>query len=149
MPPVTSKKPSGRKPAYAKAPQPLESDFQAVAVSYLNMALPSHAAMTAFPAGGGGVIRGAMLKKMGLTPGWPDIQILLRASSFDSQRSFSRFIGLECKRPGGGSVSAEQLSAHKRITMAGGVVYVVRNIQEIYDHLTRDEGLMLRVKPSA
>ena len=139
---------TGAKIAAAKAPKALEEDFQKSAVDYLDRALPSHAICTAFPAGGGGVIRGKKLKAMGLKPGWPDIQILTRASSFDSIRSFSRFIGFECKREGAGIVSADQISAHKRITMAGGVVYVVRTLDEIHHHLTQDEGLVLRAKPS-
>lgn len=116
-------------------------------MEYLDMALPSHAIATTFPAGGGGKVRGAQLKRAGLKPGWPDIQILVRASAFDSQRSFSRFIGFEAKRKIGGRVDAEQIVMHKLITNAGGAVYVVRTLDEIYHHLTVDEGLRLRCKP--
>ena len=130
-----------------KVPTPLEKDFHAAAMAYLNMALPSHAVATTFPAGGGGKIRGAQLKRSGLLPGWPDIQILMRASSFDqAAKSFSRFIGFECKRQGAGVVSEKQITAHERIATAGGVVYVVRTLDEIYQHLIA-ESINLRCKP--
>lgn len=133
-----------------KLPPPLERVFHKAAMEYLNLALPSHAVATTFPAGGGGRIRGAMLKNSGLMPGWPDIQILVRASSFDqAARSFSRFIGFECKREKGGIVSETQLTAHNRIKFSGGVVYVVRTLDEIYQHLTVSESLLLRCKPGA
>lgn len=142
-----SKKPK-RPRDVARALAPLERDFQAVAMEYLDMALPAWAVATAFPAGGGGKMRGAMLKKMGLKTGWPDIQILVRASAFDSMRPASRFIGFELKREIGGIVDLAQTAMHGRILMAGGIVYVARTLDEIYQHLTQDEGLHLRCKPS-
>lgn len=143
--------PSASKPKrprdIARALAPLEKDFQAVAMEYLDIALPAQAVAIAFPAGGGGKVRGAGLKRMGLKPGWPDIQILTRATAFDTIRPFSRFIGLELKREVGGRVDLAQAAMHGRILVAGGVVYVVRTLDEIYKHLTDDEGLRLRCKP--
>jgi hypothetical protein len=113
----------------ALALAPKERDFQAVAMEYLDLALPAQA------------------KRMGLKAGWPDIQILVRMMPFDAPRSASRFIGFEAKREIGGRVDPEQIAMHRAIANAGGAVYVVRTLDEIYHHLTVDEGLRLRCKP--
>lgn len=148
MPSASTHKPK-RPRDVARALAPKEQDFHAVAMEYLDLALPSHAIATTFPAGGGGKIRGAQLKRMGLKAGWPDIQILVRNAAFDTQRPCSRFIGFEAKREIGGRVDVDQTLMHHMIKNAGGVVYVVKTLAEIYHHLTVDEGLRLRCKPEA
>ena len=55
-----------------KAP---EQALQQAVARYLELALPKYARFTAFPAGGGGRVRGARLKAMGLAKGVPDILI--------------------------------------------------------------------------
>lgn len=131
----------------SRAKSAIEQDFHITAAQYLDIALPAHCVWTTFPAGGGGKRRGQFLKAMGLKPGWPDIQILVRESPFDTIRPMSRFIGLECKRLRGGIVSKTQAAAHWGIRNAGGEVYVVRTIEEIYDFLTNKELLRLKAKP--
>jgi len=148
MPDTKTSKPK-RPRDIARALAPKEKEFHAVAMEYLDMALPAHAVAITFPAGGGGKIRGANLKGMGLKKGWPDIQILVRDSAFDTIRPRSRFIGFEAKREIGGRVDLHQAAMHGRILMAGGIVYVVRTLDEIYHHLTVDEGMRLRCKPGA
>lgn len=135
-------------PSRARAKSATEQPFHILAAEYLALALPSHTVWTTFPSGGGGKIRGAFLKKMGLMAGWPDIQILVRSAAYDSARPFSRFIGLECKRAKGGIVSASQIAAHHLIRNAGGEVYVVRSLDDIYDTLFNMEKLNLKAKPS-
>jgi hypothetical protein len=124
-----------------------EQTFHITAAQYLNIALPSHCVWTTFPAGGGGYGRGQFLKAMGLKPGWPDIQILVRYTPFDTIRPMSRFIGLECKRLRGGIVPKTQSDAHEAIRNAGGEVYVVRTLEDIYDALSTKELLKLKAKP--
>ena len=51
---------------------------------------------TAFPAGGGGRVRGAKLKKAGLQAGWPDIQLVYQG----------RYFGLEVKTQTGKTFSS-------------------------------------------
>lgn len=65
---------------------------------------------TAFPAGGGGRVRGALLKRMGLAPGWPDLLFLRKGVLY----------GLELKKPGG-SVSPIQKYRHSRLVECGGI----------------------------
>ena len=124
-----------------------EQDFHIAAARYLDLALPSHCVWTTFPAGGGGRIRGKFLKAMGLKPGWPDIQILVRGTAYDSIIPMSRFIGLECKRLKGGSLSQAQSDAHAAIRNAGGEVYIVRTLEQIYNCLALGELLRLKAKP--
>ena len=124
-----------------------EQIFHISAAEYLDLALPEHAAWTTFPAGGGGKTRGGILKAMGLKAGWPDIQILVRATAFDSARSMCRFIGLELKSKDG-LVTKAQTDRHALIKKAGGQVYVVRTIDDIYSVLTKFEHLRLKAKPS-
>ena len=124
-----------------------EQIFHMSVAEYLDIALPEHVAWTTFPAGGGGKTRGGILKAMGLKAGWPDIQILVRTTAFDSARSMCRFIGLELKSDDG-LVSKAQVERHGIIKKAGGQVYVVRTIDDIYSVLTKFEHLRLRAKPS-
>jgi hypothetical protein len=114
---------------------------------FLALALPQHCVWTTFPAGGGGRIRGAQLKAMGLMAGWPDIQILVRSTAYDTSYPLSRFIGLELKREKGGHVTQSQHDAHALIKNAGGAVYVVKALTEIYDILTGMERLKLKCQP--
>ena len=131
-----------------------EQTFHITAAQYLDVALPSHCVWTTFPAGGGGRLRGKILKAMGLKPGWPDIQILVRETAYDSIRPMSRFIGLECKRLRTGFqrlrtgfLSSAQFEAHSLIRNAGGEVYIVRTLEDIYDALANKEHLKLKAKP--
>jgi vacuolar-type H+-ATPase subunit I/STV1 len=50
--------------------------------AYLNAVLPTSVWWTTFPAGGGGVIRGATLKAQGLKAGVPDILICHQARAY-------------------------------------------------------------------
>ena len=124
-----------------------EQRFHMAVAQYLDLALPSHAVWTTFPAGGGGLTRGKFLKAMGLRAGWPDIQILVRSTAFDSARSFSRFIGLELKTSKG-VVTATQTAAHLSIRQSGGEVYIVRTLDEVCDALANKEHLKLLAVPA-
>jgi hypothetical protein len=50
-----------------------EQDFHKSVAQYLTLAMPLDAVWTTFPAGGGGKVRGAHLKAMGLRPGVADV----------------------------------------------------------------------------
>jgi hypothetical protein len=82
--------------------------------------LAPEVAWTTFPAGGGGLIRGAQLKKCGLKPGWPDLQLIYRG----------RYFGIELKVPGN-SLDKEQRVAHAEITSAGGNLAVCKSLNEV------------------
>ena len=48
-----------------------------------------------------------------------------------------RFVGIEVKRPNGGTVSALQKSKLKKIETAGGIALVVRSVEEVKNELER------------
>jgi hypothetical protein len=97
--------------------------LQTQIVDALKKILDYSVCFTAFPAGGGGRIRGAKLKKAGLTPGWPDIQLIAKDG---------RYYGMEVKTATG-RLSQAQRSLHKRLEDNGCKVVVVRSVEEAMD----------------
>src|SRR3990167_8130944 len=92
---------------------------RAVAI-YIAMAVPHDAVWTTVGHGGGGRIRGAQLKAMGLRAGWPDVQILWRGS----------FLGIELKSDAG-RISPAQDETAAAIERAGGEVHLARNLDDV------------------
>ncbi len=117
-----------------------EQQLHIAVAQYLDLALPK--ADTALPGGipwttiahgGGGKIRGALLKAMGLKPGWPDIHILFAGAHY-----------IELKKEGG-KLSKAQKAVHAAIRGAGGRVAVCRSIQDVEETL-RDWGIPLKAR---
>lgn len=63
--------------------------------------------------------QGARRKRLGLKPGWPDLQFLFRG----------QLIGVELKTPKG-RLSVEQELVGQAIGDAGGVVFLARSLEE-------------------
>ncbi len=122
----------------------VEQNFHIAVAQYLDLALPPEYPWTTIGHGGGGKVRGGILKAMGLKAGFPDIMIL--APSFISQAS-SRFIGLELKTARG-RLSSEQKHVHSLILFVGGFVHICRSLAEVEGAL-RAEMIPLRAKMSA
>lgn len=97
-----------------------EADLQRQIVGYLSWALAPPAAFTSFPAGGGGRVRGAILKGTGLAAGEPDLEIL-----YDG-----RCWKIELKVPGG-RLSAVQVERHKVLRAAKIPVAVIHSLDEL------------------
>jgi len=97
--------------------------LQTQIVDALRKILDVSICLTAFPAGGGGRIRGAKLKKAGLTTGWPDLQLIARDG---------KYYGIEVKTTSG-RLSQAQRSLHKRLEDNGCKVVVVRSVEEAMD----------------
>ena len=97
-----------------------EAQLHRAVATYLTFALPKDAVWTTVGHGGGGKVRGAQLKAMGLKAGWPDIQILMRGL----------FVGIELKGPKG-KTSPEQDSIAHSIEKAGGHYYVCRSLDDV------------------
>lgn len=97
-----------------------EQKFQIALTRDLRKILPSpECFMTAFPAGGGGLMRGMFLKSMGLVPGFPDVLLIHRGVAF----------GLELKA-GKEAISETQRATHAALARAGMDVRVVRSLDE-------------------
>ena len=97
-----------------------EYKLQCSIVQYLKYVLGNKFVWTSFPAGGGGRVRGAMLKKSGLVAGWPDLQIIKDGI----------YHGIEVKTDKG-KVSDVQKDMHKNIIKSGGKVAICRSINEV------------------
>lgn len=96
-----------------------EQAFQIKLVRDLSKILPPDCVMTAFPAGGGGRIRGGILKRMGLIPGMPDLLFLHRGNAF----------GMELKA-GRGRLNEAQTLMHPILARCGVDVRVVRTLDD-------------------
>lgn len=111
--------------------RPEQSLHRAVA-QYLEVALDPRIPWTTIGHGGGGKVRGAILKSMGVKPGWPDIMIFLGPQT----------IFLELKSPKG-ATSAHQKMLHMHLRARGAFVAICRSVEEVEDVLC-DRGLPVR-----
>lgn len=84
-----------------------EQALQIAVAQYLEHALKPPTIWTAFPAGGGGRIRGAFLKAMGLKAGWPDILVIYSPDD----RIATGVLGIELKAKAGRQTPAQQAIA--------------------------------------
>lgn len=96
-----------------------ESALQSQIVQWLRWSLPRDAVTSCFPSGGGGKVRGARLKQMGLKPGMPDLFIFYNGGAY----------GLEVKTAKG-RASFDQKACHAELRFAGVKVEVVRSVAE-------------------
>lgn len=111
-----------------------EHTLQVEIVEMLRKKLKKKVLFTAFPAGGGGRVRGAKLKKAGLQAGWPDIQFIYQGS----------YYGLEIKTTTG-RLSPAQIDLHKRLTDDGCSVAVARSVSDALEIIV-DWGLARKHK---
>jgi hypothetical protein len=111
-----------------KAP---EANFQIQVARYLAKALPEGFFFTCFPAGGGGRIRGARLKQMGLKPGLPDMVVF---GPTWTSREPNNVLWLELKAKSG-SLSQVQKEVHKQLLKLGHKVETVKTLDEVQDAL--------------
>jgi hypothetical protein len=82
--------------------------------------------ITCFPSGGGGRVRGAKLKKMGLSSGWPDLQLIHKA----------KFYGIEVKTSVG-RLSPAQSDLHERLIHQGAKVAIVRSEKDAIEQIIK------------
>lgn len=120
-----------------------EFQLQCAVAKWLDWALPPLWISTSMPAGGGGRNRGSMLKMSGLKTGWPDLLIFGPPTNIVAVQRTIRLIGIELKRPKGGTISSAQKERAQEIQRIGGSVYFCRSGEEVETHL-RAEGLALR-----
>ena len=105
-----------------------EQDLQKAVAGYLRHALRSPTIWTAIGHGGGGALRGAILKGMGVQPGWPDILIL------HPEDHYTFVLGIELKAKG--SLSPEQKAMVNSFATAGAVLVTCRSIEAVEHYLT-------------
>ena len=110
-----------------------EQIFQTDVAEFLTLALPVHDAwFTTIPAGGGGKVRGAILKGMGYKAGTPDMLVIYQGTA----------IWLELKSGRGRLSLTQQLCSHDLVE-AGCKWALCRTLEDVERDLTRF-GLPLR-----
>lgn len=114
-----------------------EQSLQIHVAELLGWLLPPEIPWTAIGHGGGGKMRGMILKGMGVHAGWPDLMLIYAGRPY--------FIELKA----GSSVSPAQKIVLPAIQAAGGHIAVCRSIEAVRDSLLH-WGIPTRErKPSA
>lgn len=108
-----------------------EQSLQMAVAQFLRVALKPPTIWTAIGHGGGGAVRGAILKGMGVMPGWPDILIITPAQTI----LWPKVIGIELKHKSG--QSKEQKDIMDAFARAYCAYAVCRNIAEVEAVLRR------------
>jgi hypothetical protein len=112
-----------------------EQALQISVAQFLRVALRPPVLWSAFPAGGGGAIRGAILKEMGLQAGWPDILVMAPGPII---------VGIELKA-GAGKQSPQQISIENGFLQCNAMYYVARSVDEVEGFL-RGVGVPLHAR---
>ena len=106
----------------AAKPKISEATLHKQVADYLNMVIRPPAVWTTIAHGGGGRIRGAMLKARGLKRGWPDIIIIAPGPNV---------LGIELKRSGGGSQTADQRQVETAFHGCKAWYVLCRSLEEV------------------
>ena len=104
-----------------------EAQLHRAVAAFLSVALKPPTIWTTIGHGGGGKVRGAQLKAMGVQPGWPDI-IIIHAAGHSPY--YAEIAGIELKA-GKGRQSPEQKAVEKAFTEAGGMYFVCRSVDDV------------------
>lgn len=102
-----------------------EETLHRAVADYLRLTLAPETFVTTFPAGGGGRVRGARLKAMGLKAGMPDLMIWWPGSD-----GWARCLGIELKSAKG-RLSPDQRATHAALREAGCLIEVCRSIDDV------------------
>ena len=103
----------------ARRKQP-EADFQQQVFAYLASALDGNSWFSAIPLGGGGAVRGAILKRTGTKSGIPDVLCL--------NDGRAAWLELKSRR---GQLSDAQLYCHECLRRAGSSVTVCKTLDQV------------------
>jgi hypothetical protein len=112
-----------------------EQQLQIAVATFLRHALRPPVLWSAFPAGGGGAIRGSILKAMGLQAGWPDVLVIAPGPII---------VGIELK-VGKGRQSPQQISIENGFLQCNAMYYVARSVDEVEGFL-RGVGVPLHAR---
>lgn len=103
-----------------------EAALHRATANFLRAALKPPTVWSTVPSGGGGRVRGAQLKAMGLAKGLPDILVVHPALS----PGYSLVVGLELKARRG-RLSPEQVAMQAAFGRAGGWYFVCRSLEDV------------------
>jgi hypothetical protein len=117
-----------------------EQQLQIQVARYLTLALRPPTLWTAIGHGGGGKVRGAILKAMGMQPGWPDFLI------FHPDFNEVCVLGVEMKSDVG-SLSAPQRDVRDGFKAVNAIYLIARSVEMVQTYL-RAYGIPLHAKLS-
>lgn len=104
-----------------------EAQLHKAVAHFLRLALKPPTIWTTIGHGGGGRVRGAQLKAMGMQKGWPDILVIDDGVA----------IGIELKAKKGAQ-SDEQKSIEVSFIKAGMAYWLCRSVEDVEDALRRE-----------
>lgn len=113
----------------------VERELHAAVAQFLRLALRPPTTWTTFPAGGGGLDRGRLLARLGLRPGWPDIQVLHPAPATADGCGRVIVVGLELKTLVGRQ-SQSQRAIEDEFAAVGALYTLCRSIEDVHAALT-------------
>lgn len=117
---------SRKRVSAARGVDQTEKQLHLSVAQYLNIALTPPDTYTTMPLGGGGLVRGALLKAVGTKAGIPDLLILRAGRAY--------WIELKTKR---GSLSEQQRLMAVDLKAAGCEWCVCRSVEEVEQRLTQ------------
>lgn len=106
-----------------------EQALQIQVARYLQVALRPPSWWSAIGHGGGGRVRGAILKRMGVQAGVPDLLVMHPVARANNTMG-CWLVGIELKSESG-SLSAAQKATRKAFEAAGGLYHVARSLDEV------------------
>jgi hypothetical protein len=109
-----------------------EAALQRQIVGYLTWALAPPAMFTSFPAGGGGQMRGMILKGTGLRAGMPDLMFLYDSRTWFIELKTEKDTIRKVRK---GVLSKVQKDTHADLLAARQVVETARNLDEVKELL--------------
>jgi hypothetical protein len=123
-----------------------ETILHRTVADWLRVALRPPSFFTTFPAGGGGKVRGAQLKRLGLVAGVPDILVMHPIAKAGSEYG-CWLIGIELKSPKGRQSDEQKVVAHA-FEQAGGFYHIARSVDEV-EAILREYAIPLYCKLGA
>lgn len=110
-----------------------EAQLHRAVAAYLRLALRPPTIWTTIGHGGGGKVRGAQLKAMGVQPGWPDVLVIGRSMMMRDPQLV--IVGFELKSPAGRQ-APEQKAFEVAFKAIGGLYRIARSVEEIEQFLS-------------
>jgi hypothetical protein len=124
-----------------------EQALHLAAAQYLRLALRPPTVWSTFPAGGGGRVRGAILKAAGMAAGWPDLLVLHPAPVGMIGGIAAIVVGLELKA-GKGRASPAQVAMAAQFEAANAAYEFCWSLEDI-QHALRTNGIPLHATVAA
>ncbi len=125
-----------------------EAQLHKAVAAYLRLALKPPTIWTTIGHGGGGKVRGAQLKAMGVQPGWPDILVIHPEAVDSSGVSWTApiVVGIELKSKAG-TLSAAQRKVFSTFPQAGCACDLARSLDDVFNILT-NRRITVYARPS-